>query len=269
MKAILYTSLFCLITSPLYADEIVEITERNLNDPNASENTIRFMFADGLMKMSGQDDTDMIFNSENKVITVISHSDKSYMTFDQDTVSNVQSDIQAAMEQALAQVPPEQRAMVERMMQGNMGGLGGMGGPSPIEVEMPKIEIRETSRTDTINGYDCTYFESYEDNQKEGDHCVATWSELGVSDNIQHSFNAMAEMMEGFLEQLGSMTGGEVDSNVLAYLKDMEGYPVLSRQYSNGQAESESILSSIVEQDLDESEFSPPEGYSQQSMGLN
>lgn len=261
---ILYIILMCsIVVSAVSAGEVVEITEKNLKDPNASENTIRFLFSENLMKMSGDDDSDMIFNSEDKNMLIISHPDKSYMTFDQNTVSDVKSEIDKAMEQALAQVPPEQRAMVEQMMKQRMSG---MGGPSPIEVAMPKIEIRQTTRSDEINGYNCRYYESYQDGQKEGEHCVATWSELGVSDNIQNSFSSMAEMLESFLQEISKMTGGDVESNILAYMNEIEGYPVLSRQFSNGEATRESILSSIENKDIDPAEFMAPSGYRQQSM---
>lgn len=266
---ILSVLIFALMVSPLWAGEIVEITEKDLKNQNAAESTMQFLFADKFMKMTGQDDTDMIFNNETKTMLIISHADKSYMTFDQNTVSDVQSSIQSAMEQALANVPPEQRAMVEEMMKSRMGGMGGMpntGAPAPVEITMPKIEFRETSRSDTVSGYDCTYYESFENDQKDGEHCIATWSELGVGDNIQNSFTAMAEMMEGFLEQVSQMSGAKTENNMLTYLKDMEGYPVLSRQFSNGEAVRESRLSSIAEKDFDDSEFMPPSGYNEQSL---
>lgn len=258
-----------LTSSPLWAGEIVEITEIDLKNQNAPESIMQFLFSDKFMKMKGQDDTDMIFNNETKTMLIVSHADRSYMTFDQNTVSDMQSSIQSAMEQALANVPPEQRAMVEEMMKNRMGGMGGMpnmGAPAPVEIEMPKIEFRETSRSDTVNGYDCTYYDSFENNQKDGEHCIATWAELGVSNNIQNSFTSMAEMMEGFLEQFRQMSGSNAENNMLTYLKDMEGYPVLSRQFSNGEAVRESRLSSIAEQDFDDSEFMPPSGYSEQTL---
>lgn len=266
----LISILLCSIfTSPLSAGEIVEISEKDLKNPNAAISTMRFLFSENFMKMTGEDGSDMIFNSDEKNMLIISHPDKSYTTFDQNTVSNVKSEIDKAMEQALAQVPPEQRAMVEQMMQNRMGGMSGMpnmGGQAPVEITMPKIEFRETNRSDTINGYDCQYYESFEDGQKDGEHCVASWSELGVSDNIQNSFTAMAEMMEGFLEQFRQMSGTNAENNMLAYLKDMEGYPVLSRQYSGGEAVRESRLSSIITEDIDPAAFLAPDGYREQNL---
>ena len=56
------------------------------------------------------------------------------------------------------------------------------------------------------------------------------------------------------------------NDNPFAYLKEMDGYPILSRQFSNGIATEETTLKSIVEQDINQNEFAAPEGYTKQDM---
>ncbi len=108
------------------------------------------------MKMSTDKENDVILNSQSRNMMIISHAEKSYMIFDENTASNIKSEIDKAMEEALAQVPPEQRAMVERMMKQQMGNMNG--GAPQMQMEMPKAEIQKVGRSDTINGISCEYY---------------------------------------------------------------------------------------------------------------
>jgi hypothetical protein len=94
------------------------------------------------MKMSTDQENDVIFNSQSRNMMVISHAKKSYMIFDENTASNILSKINKAMEEAFAQVSPEQRAMVKRMMKHPMGNMGG--GAPQMQRAMPKAEIQKS-----------------------------------------------------------------------------------------------------------------------------
>lgn len=261
-KILFSLSIISLFSNSVFAGEVVNLITKDLTDKNAKEETVQFLFSKGLMKMYTGDDNAMIFNSDAQNMTVITHSDKSYTVLDKAFASNVKTEIEKAMEEALAQVPPEQRAMVEKMMKQQMPAMGAQ---AP-QIEMPKIDIRKTDRSDTINGYNCDYYEQFKDDQKQGEHCVASWSELDVGDNIQTSFKNMAEFMKGFFQELQKISPVRMDDNPFTQMEEMEGFPVLSRQFSNGKITQESILSSIEEQDIDDSEFAAPEGYKKRDM---
>ena len=260
--------LISIITATAYAGEVVEVISKDLTSSENAEETLKFLFSDGFMKMSTDQENDVIFNSQSRNMMIISHAEKSYMIFDENTASNIKSEIDKAMEEALAQVPPEQRAMVERMMKQQMGNMNG--GAPQMQMEMPKAEIRKVGRSDTINGISCEYYEAYTGNEKDMELCVADWDDIDASENMRNSFMAMGEMMEGFLEQISQMAPMmQSNDNPFAYLKEMDGYPILSRQFSNGVATEETVLKSITEQDIDKNEFNPPEGYNKQDiMGM-
>jgi oligoendopeptidase F len=108
------------MTATAYAGEVVEVISKGLTSSENAEETLKFLFSDVFMKMSTDQENDVIFNSQSRNMMIISHAEKSYMIFDENTASNIKSEIDKAMEEALAQVPPEQRAMVERMMKQQM-----------------------------------------------------------------------------------------------------------------------------------------------------
>ena len=256
------TILMITFCSPLRAGEIIEVITKDLNGSEAKEGVMQFLFSNGFIKMKSDQNNEMIFNSSAKKMTVISHDQKSYIVMDHNSVSSMKSQIDQAMEQALANVPAEQRAMVEKMMKQRMPQMA----PPQAAQEAPKTDIRLTNRNDTINGYDCVFYEAYRNEQKQGEYCVSDWSELGVSDNIETSFKNMSEFMEGMLEQFSDMVPLRMDSNPFSYMKDIGGFPVFSRQYSNGNAIQETTLSSIMQSSIDDAEFQTPEGYQSQSF---
>ena len=250
-------------TTSLQAGEIIEFINKDFRNSSATEEAMQFLLSDGFMKMSGDKNTDMIFNYAEQNMTIISHEDKSYMIFDQNTGSSIKNEMEKMMEQALANVPPEQRAMVEKMMKQRMPQ---MAGSHVAETKAPKTDFRETNRDDTINGYDCVYYEAYKNDQKENEYCVASWSELDASDNVQESFANMAKFMESFIEQISRMSPVEMDSNPFSFMKEMNGFPVLTRQYSKGKISEEITLSSITEKDIPDSVFQMPQGYNKRSL---
>lgn len=252
---------FC--TTSLQAGEIIEIVIKDFKNSAATEETMQFLLSDGFMKMSSDKNTDMIFNYDEQNMSIISHEDKSYMILDKNTGSSIKNEMEKMMEEALANVPPEQRAMMENMMKQRMSQ---MLGSQETKIEMPKTDFRATNRNDTINGYDCVYYEVLKNDQKESEYCVASWSELDASDNIKNSFTNMAKFMESFLEQIRKMSPVQVDSNPFSIMEEMNGFPVLTRQYSKGKISEETTLSSIIEKDIPDSVFQMPEGYKKQSL---
>lgn len=254
--------LMIIFSSPLRAGEIIELITKDINGSEAKENAMQFVFSNGFIKMKSDQNNEMIFNNSAKNMTIISHDQKSYMVLDQDSISSAKSQIDQVMEQALANVPAEQRAMVEKMMKQRMPQMA----QSPAAPEPMKTDIRRTSRNDTINEYDCVFYEVYRNEQKQGEYCVSSWSELGTGDNIETSFKNMGEFMEGMLQQFSDMAPIRMDNNPFSYMKDIGGFPVFSRQYSNGNAIQETTLSSITQSAIDDAVFQIPEGYQTQSF---
>ena len=149
---------------------------------------------------------------------VISHAKKSYMIFYENTASNIHSKINKAMEEALAQVSPEQRALVKRMMKHQMGNMGG--GAPQMQRAMSKTEIRKVGRSDTINRISCEYYKACRGNEKDMELCFADWDNIDVCEKLRNLFMAMGEMMEWFLEQISQKAPIMLSNdNPFAYLK--------------------------------------------------
>ena len=103
IKQTLTVIFLCLITTTLHVGEVVEVISKDLTAPNKAAETLKFLFSDGFMKMSADEENDVVFNSDERNMLVISHDEKTYLVFDENTASNIKSEIDKAMEEALSQ----------------------------------------------------------------------------------------------------------------------------------------------------------------------
>ena len=181
---------------------------------------------------------------------MVDHGERSYMEVSATFADDVSAMMAAQMEQMLADVPPEQRAMIEQSMKGMMPGGGAM--PEP-----PKMMVRKTGDTDSVAGYKCSEVEiSYGTGQAEEMSCVATTSELGISGR---DFASMAAAMRA----ISRMAGMDGEDDTLVDFEAMGGIPIRTRDLPAGDAEE---LVSLSKDDLDDSDFAVPDSYTKVSM---
>ena len=105
---------FRIEVQDLFAGGQVEITEIKIDGNRMRTDS------------GGSNPTTMIFLGESDEMYMIDHTEKTYIVMDRETVeamANRMSEAMQQMEAAMAQVPPEQREMMERMMKGRMGNL--------------------------------------------------------------------------------------------------------------------------------------------------
>ena len=125
IQSLVGAGLLVLVT-PVFAG--VEMDLITTDAQGAVTESVKLYAQSGKIRMqdigdsSGQE-MSMIF--VGKEFIVVDHSDKSYVVMDEAMVEEMGVKVNAAMEQMraqLADMPPEQRAMVEQMMQGEMAG---------------------------------------------------------------------------------------------------------------------------------------------------
>jgi len=87
-------------------------------------------------------------------------------------MANRMSEAMKQMEETLKNVPPEQREMVERMMQGRMKGM-----PTPTA---PRSEptVRSLGQSDIVSGIRCDWKEVSRDDIVELKVCVCDWKDI-------------------------------------------------------------------------------------------
>ncbi len=273
-----FTRTACLVSAlalplPTLAGSVLvlEMTEYYEDPPMVS--TIEISSQGGASRMEvaapGRDESGgMIYRGGSGEMIALDHGEKSYYVLDEASMQQMGEQLGSAMKQmqeALEAMPPEQRAMAEKMMKQHLPESMG-------QADRPPATLHRTGREDTVNGFDCDYYEVQRQGIKVRELCVTAWDELPGGQDIADAMTDMAGFFERMTSTLSEQTGIGVmggQQEMFEHLKEVDGYPVLTREFdSSGNVVSESVLESVTSEDLAPSLFEPPAGYRKMSLGL-
>ncbi len=186
---------------------------------------------------------------------VLDHKDKSYIVMDEAMLTEVTSQISEAMkqmEQQLAGLPPEQRAMAEQMMKSQMGGMMGQ------EDAPPKPRVEPLGKSEW-QSYACNRFAVYEGGEKIQEVCAAPLADIEGAEQMLGAFRSMTDFVNKMTESMPMQTDDGFNPGEL--MDQIDGFPVHMVDFERGQAAGETSLESVEEQDVDPTVFSVPDGY--------
>jgi hypothetical protein len=166
------------------------------------------------------------------------------------------SDPMKQMEAELAKLPPEQRAMVERMMKGKMPG----GMPDTMGSDRPQSRI-EAGGDAQVGEYSCTMYMVYRGEEKTQEICAVPVSQVAVAAEAMDAFQAMGRFSKQLVESFQPSPLSTPLDNPFQFLEEIHGFPVLVREFDGGRASSEVVFKSATRQSLNNQLFSVPDGY--------
>jgi hypothetical protein len=211
----------------------------------------------------------MIFRGDEGEMIVVDETDRTYMQLDSAMVAGLAGQLSAAMsqmEQMLAQLPPEQRAMVEQMRERGMAGLPGMDGAASAA---PEIDLRKTGRSDTKAGFAAEEWEVREDGALARRLWVAPWSEIDGGAEAREAMAGMVAFFDDFLAALPSIPGqdGPLIQNPFRNFDMGNGMPVVTEELGpDGRVEKRSTVTGVERRTLGPATFEPPEGFSRRAL---
>jgi len=239
----------------------LEVRENGATEPTASITAA--VEGQNLKMQSGAlGEGDMIFRGDRREMTVVNHSNRSYLVLDEATLQSLAEQMNAAMQQMeamMANMPEAQRAQMEQMMRAR-----GMG-PAPAPTTR---ELRRTGERATHSGFATERYDYLVDGRKTRELWVTPWSNIEGEAEARPAFEAMAAFAKEMLSAIATgPLAGMADSNGFELLSDVDGFPVLTREFDDaGQVETETLLRSARQQTIDPAEFEPPAGYTRQQM---
>lgn len=198
-----------------------------------------------------------IFRGDQERLMDIDHSRKTYRFIDKQTMQGAgdqMSQMMKQMEEQLANMPPEQRQMVERMMKGKMG-------QQAPQMQAPQeTEVKRTGSRETIHGYPCVKYEVWRGGQKVREIWATDWRKAGVKKGTLDVFKDMARFQR---EMFASMKGAGSQRGGFSEFEKIDGFPILTRDYENSKVRSETLFKSAKEKKMDAAIFDPPKGYTE------
>jgi uncharacterized protein DUF4412 len=249
------------LTSTAYAGAYLETTT---GDPGTKQSgQVNKMWFDGgrMRTENGGSGEGSVAIFKDKAMYVLDPKTKSYRKIDKATVDQMATklaDARKQMQAAMANMPPERRAMMEKMM-GQMGGAGG------AAAEGPKRTLKNTGRTETVAGIKCTVWEASVGGEKSAELCAAPPGSVAGGDEMMRTLREVGEMLKGFTQSFGA--GSKMDND----WRDMEtikGVPILTRDFSGGKVTSETRLVVARKESIPAGQFDMPAGYTEKKISF-
>ena len=211
----------------------------------------------GKLRMDGNDGKGkkfaMIFDQAKQVMWMIDHSRGSYTEITAADLQQMKQQLTSVMKQMeamMANVPPAQRKMIEKMMKGKMG----MAKP-------PSITVRVKSRGEKVGSYVCTLYEVLSDGQRIQEVWAAPIAETPLGEAEYQTFQGMAEFFEPMRSSFAKRGGWQMPGR-----GDIEGFPVRWLEYKGERVVAEWETTKAERKTLESSLFTVPPGLKKQKM---
>lgn len=255
MKQIFLGFLIILLGNSAVAGVYIETMERDIKTQKSVDASQKMYVQGGLGRMESGDGHVSIIKGDT--MYVLDTKRKTYMVFDKasaDAMAKQMNDMMAKMRAQMAQLPPAQRAEMEKMMGGQMPGK---------PAANSKLTSSDTGRMDTVEGRSCRIWQIKRNGALDDELCVVPYSSLPGKEDIGALFLKIGKLFEGMSK---AMPGAANDNEFDAYAR-VNGYPVRLRGYTNGKSDgTETVLKVWREEAVVPALFVIPAGYRKQAM---
>lgn len=242
-----------LLSGYAHAGTVIETINRDLGG-TPKETVVTTSAQDGQLRIDAADrDGFSIFKDD--ALYIVNARDKTYVVMDRAALKQLADTISPAMK-LLAQMPPEQREQVERLL----------GKEAAALTRSATQEIRKTTRTGQAAGYDCTYVEIVQDAAVEDELCVVEPGRLRGGDELMSAAQSLSAMLQDAFRDLDAPQLKQFIDQQTAMYGKVGGIPVLSRHFADGKAVSETTLRSSRTETIPASAFAVPEGYTRKDV---
>ena len=252
-----------VMTAPTaLADVVMTMSSRDAAGNDLSDNEI-FIRGEHIRVdiVDGADgNSSVIFRGDEMI--AINHDAREYVRLDEATMESLGQQFNQAMQmmqQQLASLPPEQRAMAEKMMQSQMQGMGIPGAAAGP----PRIEAGGAG---SHGGYSCTNYTVYEGDAKTQEICAAGLTQIEGLSEMRAAFERMAVFLQKMSDAFGPGPLADIGRTPMAMMEQIDGFPVFTRRFDGKEVAEEVVLTSVSTESLDAALFAPPAGYSEREV---
>jgi hypothetical protein len=208
----------------------------------------------------GTPDGGMIFRGDKKVLWSVDSKNKTYSEMTEEDAKAVgakANDAMAQMKEAMKSMPPEQRAMVEKMMSKKM----------PASQEITR-QVKATGESKTINGFPCKGYTVSKSNGSSTEVWAADLSAVHLDPKDLQVFKEFSDFMKNMIPGMNQFA---------EWVKDYEhpreneipGFPVLSIEHdASGKETLRSELVRVDSGKIPTEKFEVPAGFKMEKKGF-
>ena len=195
-----------------------------------------------------------IFDQAKQVLWHSNTAESSYIEMTQaqvEAMANQMGDMMKQMEAQLAQVPPAQREMMEKMMKGRMGGMGSAA---------PTITVQEKGSGEKVGPYTTTRYEILTNGQRTSEVWAAPRDIIHLQESDFQAFQALAKFFAPLARMApkGSWSAPAMES--------IQGFPVRTVSYEGEKPAYEWTVVSADQRSVEASLFTLPAGLKKTDM---
>jgi len=202
---------------------------------------------------AGGKDSSVIFREQTMYF--VDHDKKVCQKISKQELDQLSGQLGAMMKE-MEKLPPEQRAMMEKMMKGKVPGA-----------RKPPTQRVERGGSDQVGEYTCTIYTVYSDEEKVQEVCLADASVGANIAEAMEAFHALARFTEGLMEVAQNMPFVKSIEIPFKEMHEMDGFPVRTRTFNGeGQVVLERTLKSVMRREIESELFEIPEGYKVKSL---
>ena len=230
MKTLIRLILVTLVSSSVaFADVVLQLETSG----GGSGKNVGKMFVSGdkiRMENSGGDKAaQMIYRGDRQVMMTIDPQRKELVEItkqDMRKLAGAMNSAMASLEAQMANVPPQQRAMMKQMMGSMMNKMGG--GKKPPAV------VRATGETQVISGFKTQKYEVTRGGQKTREYWTASAKDVSNGSEVRAAFESMGNFFSDLLAAVSDGPMANVVDNPYAEFSKIDGVPILTKEYENG-----------------------------------
>lgn len=237
---------------------ILNFESKNLKSESPVQKGVMYILGKKItMKMGVADERGYtIFRGDKELIWAVDDGKREYTEIDKTMLKKmgqVMGNAMQAMEAQLANVPPEQRAMIEEMMKKQMQ-------QTPGSQKQP-LTFKKTNQKKQIEGYPCSKFEVYREKEKIREMWITKWDKFKNSKETVEAFKAMSNFFTSLMEAMKSNPFFHSLDNPYSHNEKLNGFPILVTEYDDGKPSLETTYKTSEKKNMPANLFEPPKGY--------
>jgi hypothetical protein len=230
----------------------------------------------GMLRADSTDGHDVVLFKDNSMY-MLDSSTKTYRVLDKaamEQMAGKMNDMMASMQAKMASMPPEQRAAMERAMQG-------MGQNMPGAAAAPKthtFDAIDMGASGSAGGRSCHMWNATRDGKPTEQLCVVPESALPGTSEVMTALRSAASFNQQFQESMqarggaaasmGSHSGGIIAQH-LNVMQKIGGVPMATRHIDSSTgalAATESVMTQWQQRSIDAAQFAIPADYTRKEF---
>jgi len=249
MKRLTLVAAAALAASSLFAGVRIQSEGTNLATKKVSTDVI--LLDANRLRVDSDDGKSVMFLTDggrNRMV-MLDKAKNQYQEIDEETMKQMGQQMSAAMAQmqaAMKNMPPDQRAMMEKMMKGKM----------PQAAAAAPKTVYTAKGSGSVNGFSCTKYEGDLSGVKESEVCAALPAQIKLTPADLQIFEKMKQFSSSLLSALANSPVHISVPSGYGFEEGYEGFPIQNIDFENGQATKRSELKSITRTNFTDADFS-------------